>query len=255
MLKHSKQNSQIQQNLKHVQDRLNALEEKYQRPKNSVRLLAVSKTKPSEDILAAYQCGQTHFGENYLQEALEKIEEIKIDQQKTKELKTPISSNSNFHWHFIGPIQKNKTRLIVENFDWVHSLDRLVIAQRLNNQRPGALAPLQVCIQVNIDNEPTKAGVEIDAIQSLAEALSKLKQIKLRGLMAIPHANNDTQQQRNSFSRLRQQLEHLNQSGFDLDTLSMGMSGDLEAAVAEGTTMVRVGTALFGKRTIKTYTS
>lgn len=239
MPKTSNQNSIIQANLKHIQDTLNTLEEKYGRPKNSVRLLAVSKTKPSEDILAAVQCGQTHFGENYLQEALEKIEEIKT------------STPANLHWHFIGPMQKNKTRLIAENFEWVHSLDRLVIAQRLNDQRPSTLPPLQVCIQVNIDHETTKAGVEIGAIQDLAESLSKLKQIKLRGLMAIPQANNDTQQQLNSFAKLRQQLEHLNQLGFDLDTLSMGMSGDLEAAVAEGSTMVRVGTALFGKREAK----
>jgi pyridoxal phosphate enzyme (YggS family) len=243
MPKISNQNSKIQANLKHVQDTLNALEEKYGRPKNSVRLLAVSKTKPSEDILAAAQCGQIDFGENYLQEALEKIEKLKI-----KELKTSKVLSSNLHWHFIGPMQKNKTRLIAENFDWVHSLDRLVIAQRLNDQRPSSLPPIQACIQVNVDHEATKAGVEIKAVQSLAEALSKLQQINLRGLMAIPQANNDTQQQRNSFAKLRQQLEHLNQLGFDLDTLSMGMSGDLEAAVAEGSTMVRVGTAIFGKR-------
>ena len=246
------QNSQIQANLEQVQNTLRALEEKYLRPKNSVRLLAVSKTKPIEDIVAAAQCGQTHFGENYLQEALKKIEEIKIEELKIEELKTSKALESNLHWHFIGPTQKNKTRLIAENFDWLHSLDRLLIAQRLNDQRPSALPPLQLCIQVNIDNEATKAGIEIDAVQGLAEALSKFKQIKLRGLMAIPQANNDTQQQRNSFAKLRQLLEHLNSVGFDLDTLSMGMSGDLEAAVAEGSTMVRVGTALFGKRPVKT---
>lgn len=248
MPENSKQILQIQTNLKSVQDTLHTLEEKYKRPRNSVHLLAVSKTKPSEDILAAAQGGQTHFGENYLQEALNKIEEIKIT---TEKLETSKILNSNLHWHFIGPTQKNKTRLIAENFEWLHSLDRLVIAQRMNEQRPDSLPPLQVCIQVNVDNEPSKAGVEINAVQGLAKALSKLKKIKLRGLMAIPQANNDTQQQRNSFAKLRQQLEYLNAAGFDLDTLSMGMSGDLEAAVAEGSTIVRVGTALFGKRLVK----
>lgn len=241
---YSNQKLQIQANVKLLQNTLRALEEKYQRPKNSVRLLAVSKTKPSEDILAAIEEGQTHFGENYLQEALLKIE-------KLKECKTYENLSPNLHWHFIGPTQKNKTRLIAENFDWLHSLDRLVIAQRLNEQRPPTLSPINVCIQVNVDNEASKAGVEIDAVPDLAREISKLKQIKLRGLMAIPFANNDTQQKRNSFAKLRQQLEYLNSVGFSLDTLSMGMSADLEAAVAEGSTMVRVGTALFGKRHTK----
>ena len=238
----SNQNLQIETNVIQVQNTLRALEEKYLRPKNSVRLLAVSKTKPSEDILAATQCGLTHFGENYLQEALNKIEE----------LKTSKKSDSKLHWHFIGPTQKNKTRLIAENFDWLHSLDRLVIAKRLNDQRPTTLPPLQACIQINIDNECSKAGVTLDDAQYLAEAVSKLKKIKLRGLMAIPQSSTDTQLQRDSFAKLRQLLEHLNSVGFDLDTLSMGMSGDLEAAIAEGSTMVRVGTALFGKRPVKT---
>ena len=247
MQKNLKQDTQIAANLKQVEETLRALEKKYQRPTNSVQLLAVSKTKPIKDILAAHSVGQTDFGENYVQEALEKIEELKIEKLKIEEKKiTPIKSELT--WHFIGPIQKNKTRAIAENFHWLHSLDRLVIAQRLNDQRPKSLPPLQVCIQVNIDHEDSKSGVTIDAIQTLAEAIADLKQIKLRGLMAIPQANNDTQQQRKSFANLRQQLEHLNQHGFELDTLSMGMSGDLEAAVAEGATMVRVGTAIFGQR-------
>jgi hypothetical protein len=229
------EHSYIEANLKRVLRILRELEKKYQRPANSTKLLAVSKTKPIKDILAANSAGQTHFGENYVQEAIEKIEGLKL-------YKTTL------HWHFIGPIQKNKTRLIAENFQWVHSLDRLVIAQRLNEQRPSSLPPLQVCIQVNIDNEVSKAGVTIDKIRSLAHNLAELGHIKLRGLMAIPQANSDTNKQRKSFANLRTQLESLNRDGFELDTLSMGMSGGLEAAIAEGATIVRVGTAIFGKR-------
>lgn len=229
------EHSYIEANLKRVLRILRELEKKYQRPANSTKLLAVSKTKPIKDILAANSAGQTHFGENYVQEAIEKIEGLKL-------YKTTL------HWHFIGPIQKNKTRLIAENFQWVHSLDRLVIAQRLNEQRPSSLPPLQVCIQVNIDSEVSKAGVTIDKIRSLAHNLAELGHIKLRGLMAIPQANSDTNKQRKSFANLRAQLESLNRDGFELDTLSMGMSGGLEAAIAEGATIVRVGTAIFGKR-------
>ncbi|QMU61766.1 MAG: YggS family pyridoxal phosphate-dependent enzyme [Gammaproteobacteria bacterium] len=239
MPENSKQNPQIEANLKRVLETLRTLEIKYQRSAKSVELLAVSKTKPINDIYAANSAGQIHFGENYVQEAIEKIE--------VSQLNKPT-----LHWHFIGPIQKNKTRLIAEHFQWLHSLDRLVIAQRLNDQRPSSLPPLQVCIQVNIDNEISKAGVKTEDIQDLAESISKLERIKLRGLMAIPQANSDTSKQRVSFANLREQLEHLNRNGFVLDTLSMGMSDDLEAAVAEGATMVRVGTAIFGKRSAKT---
>ena len=227
------ENSQIKTNLNRVLKKLRDLEKKYQRPAHSVQLLAVSKTKPITDILAASAAGQTNFGENYVQEAIEKIQALQIEK---------------LNWHFIGPIQKNKTRLIAEHFEWVHSLDRLAIAQRLNDQRLSSLAPLQVCIQVNIDQEDSKSGVDIAETHKLAESISKLKQIKLRGLMAIPQASSDTNQQRKSFEKLREQLAHLNQQGFNLDTLSMGMSDDLEAAIAEGATIVRVGTAIFGKR-------
>lgn len=226
------QNLQIGANLKAVLTTLRRLETKYQRAPNSVTLLAVSKAKPIEDILTAKLAGQSHFGESYVQEAIEKI----------------ALNNTGLNWHFIGPIQKNKTRLIAENFQWVHSIDRLIIAKRLSDQRPKELDPLQICIQVNIGNEPTKAGVSLDEVQSLAAELSTLKHIKLRGLMAIPQASSDIQQQRNVFAQLRKKLEHLNHHGFELDTLSMGMSNDLEAAIAEGATIVRVGTAIFGKR-------
>jgi pyridoxal phosphate enzyme (YggS family) len=230
------ENLSIQANLKHIQQTLRALEKKYNRPANSVQLLAVSKTMSAAEIFTAYKYGQTHFGESYAQEAVEKIQKL---------------SNVKLDWHFIGPIQKNKTSLIAQHFTWVHSLDRLIIAQRLDNQRPRPSPPIQVCIQVNIDQESSKAGIAIDEIPSLAASIVKLERIKLRGLMAIPLASSDTQRQRESFAKLRLQLEHLNQQGFELDTLSMGMSGDLEAAVAEGATIVRVGTAIFGKRATK----
>jgi len=179
-----------------------------------------------------------HFGESYVQEAINKISHLE-------------SQHPPLHWHFIGPIQKNKTRSIAEQFQWVHSVDRLVIAKRLNEQRPQSLPPLQICIQVNIDNEASKSGIAIEDIQDLAEQFKPLKRINLRGLMAIPQASSDTDQQRKSFAKLRKQLELINQNGLKLDTLSMGMSGDLEAAIAEGSTIVRVGTAIFGKRTLK----
>lgn len=227
---------QIEENVKRVLATLRNLETKYHRPSNSVQLLAVSKTKPIEDLIIANSAGQEHFGESYAQEAIEKIALSKL----------------HVYWHFIGPIQKNKTRLITENFQWVHSIDRFIIAKRLNDQRTNSIAPLQVCIQVNVDNEDSKAGVLLEDVEDLANELSKLEHIKLRGLMAIPKASNDINEQRHSFSNVRKKLEQLNQNGLELDTLSMGMSNDLEAAVAEGATIVRVGTAIFGKRFVKT---
>lgn len=210
------------------------MENRYKRTPGSVRLLAVSKKKPADEIAAtACEC-QHDFGESYLQEALEKITRLE---------------GRNLCWHFIGPIQKNKTRQIAANFSWVHSIERLVVAERLNAQRPAHLPPIQACIQVNIDRESSKSGVQTDQVQNLATAIQTLPKLKLRGLMAIPRPSNDTIQQRLRFAQLRKLLEQLNQSGFRLDTLSMGMSGDLEAAIAEGATIVRVGTAIFGKRT------
>ncbi|MFK7815269.1 MAG: YggS family pyridoxal phosphate-dependent enzyme [Gammaproteobacteria bacterium] len=232
----SNQKLLIEENLETVLLNLRSLETKYQRPLNSVKLLAVSKTKPIEDIITANMAGQKSFGESYVQEAIEKI----------------ALNHSGLDWHFIGPIQKNKTRLVAENFQWVHSVDRLIIAKRLNDQRPKTLTPLHICIQVNIDNETSKAGVTLDEVEDLTTELSGFDNIKLRGLMAIPRASNDVNEQRNSFAKLRNKLEHLNQLGFKLDTLSMGMSNDLEAAIAEGATIVRVGTAIFGKRATKT---
>jgi pyridoxal phosphate enzyme (YggS family) len=225
---------QIEENIKAVLTTLRSLEKKYQRKENSVQLVAVSKTKPIEDIIIAHHAGQKHFAESYVQEAIEKIEQ----------------NNTDLTWHFIGPIQKNKSRLIAENFQWVHSIDRLIIAKRLNDQRLPTLNPLQVCIQVNIDNETSKAGVTLDEVEELATQISTLKYITLRGLMAIPKASKDLDTQRKSFAKLRKKLEHLNQHGFELDVLSMGMSNDVEAAIAEGATIVRVGTAIFGERKV-----
>jgi pyridoxal phosphate enzyme (YggS family) len=200
----------------------------------TVRLIAVSKTQPAAAVAQAYDCGQRDFGENYLQEAQEKQAEL--------------TQLPDIVWHFIGPIQSNKTRAIAENFAWIHSIDREKIAQRLNAHRPADLAPLQVCLQVNIDDEATKAGVSLSELTALAKAISQLPRLQLRGLMAIPCASNNAEQQRSAFAKLRQALQDLQTQGYALDTLSMGMSGDMEAAIAEGATMVRVGTDIFGAR-------
>ncbi|PCI65805.1 MAG: YggS family pyridoxal phosphate-dependent enzyme [Piscirickettsiaceae bacterium] len=198
------------------------------------RLLAVSKTKPASDIYALYRAGQRDFGENYLQEAVEKQKKL---------------AHLAINWHFIGPIQSNKTREIASRFQWVHSLDRLKIAQRLHQQRPDTLPPLNICVQVNIDEELTKSGFSLENLTKVIEPLMALEKLRIRGLMAIPKATSGLVAQRESFSRLNQAKKQLNaQFGLDMDTLSMGMSGDLEAAIAEGSTMVRIGTAIFGSR-------
>ncbi len=205
------------------------------RDPQTVQLIAVSKTQPAAAIAAAYASGQRRFGENYLQEALEK--------------QIALQHLSELEWHFIGPIQSNKTRPIAEHFSWVHSVDRLKIAQRLNEQRPVHLPPLNICVQVNIDDETTKSGVSLAELPALIAAFAPLVRLKLRGLMAIPAATDDPAQQRKAFAKLRSALQVLNLQGFGMDTLSMGMSGDLESAIAEGATFVRVGTDIFGART------
>jgi len=204
------------------------------RQAGEITLLAVSKTMPIAAIRAAHSAGQADFGENYVQEALEKI-------RATTGLK-PIA------WHFIGPIQSNKTKLIAENFSWVHSVDRQKIAERLSRDRPESLPPLQICLQVNVSGEDSKSGVTPDQVSSLAVAIARLPRLKLRGLMAIPEPTTDTGLQRSRFRQLRELLDQLKQKGLELDTLSMGMSHDLEAAISEGATIVRVGTAIFGER-------
>ena len=206
------------------------------RDADTTALLAVSKTRPAGEILALYRLGQRRFGENYLQEALTKIEEL---------------GDYDIEWHFIGPIQSNKTRDIAAHFDWVHSVDRMKIAQRLNDQRPTGLPPLNICLQVNVSDEESKSGCNLEELPQLAREVAALPNLRLRGLMAIPAPCDDPEQQRRPFRVLREAMEQLNRDGMALDNLSMGMSGDLEAAIAEGATMVRIGTALFGPRAVK----
>tara|TARA_B100000446_G_scaffold95211_1_gene89368 strand:+ start:16791 stop:17474 length:684 start_codon:yes stop_codon:yes gene_type:complete len=223
----------IHDHLIQVQKRLAEASRQSLRAPNSTQLLAVSKTKPAADVREAYVAGQRQFGENYLQEALEK-------QQQLLDL--------DIEWHFIGPIQSNKTRLIAENFDWVHSVDRLKIAQRLNDQRPSGMAPINICLQVNLDREASKAGVSLAEVPALVESVSGLPHICVRGLMAIPAPRDKRAEQQQALQPLADVLSHLQPQYPQLDTLSMGMSKDLEAAIAAGSTMVRVGTDIFGAR-------
>jgi len=222
--------STIADNISTLGERINAAARAVQRDPASVGLLAVSKTKPANAVREAYAAGLRDFGENYLQEALGKQLEL---------------SDLPLCWHFIGPIQSNKTRAIAENFAWVHSVDRLKIAQRLSEQRPANLAPLNICIQVNVSGEASKSGCTPDDLPALAAAINGLPNLKLRGLMAIPEPTEDCAAQSAAFATVRTLQEHLN---LPLDTLSMGMSHDLEAAIAQGATWVRIGTALFGAR-------
>ena len=209
------------------------LEAKYGRPKGSVSLLAVSKKKPPEEIVKAARLGISHFGENYFQEAMEKIERL-------REL--------NLKWHFIGSIQSNKTREIAQSFDWIQSLDREKIAVKLNEHRGNTLSALNVCVQVNLSGEETKSGVPINQARELCELVEELPNLKLRGLMAIPAPQPDFQLQRKNFRKLLREFNALKTNHPSIDILSMGMSDDFEAAIAEGSTMVRLGTALFGAR-------
>ncbi|AZD32380.1 YggS family pyridoxal phosphate-dependent enzyme [Pseudomonas chlororaphis] len=226
--------STIADNIALVSARIRAAAQASQRDESSIHLLAVSKTKPAAALREAYAAGLRDFGENYLQEALGKQAELGD---------LPLS------WHFIGPIQSNKTRAIAENFAWVHSVDRLKIAQRLSEQRPADLPPLNICIQVNVSGEASKSGCTPADLPALASAISALPRLKLRGLMAIPEPTEDRAAQDAAFAAVRRLNENLRES-LDLptDTLSMGMSHDLEAAIAQGATWVRIGTALFGAR-------
>lgn len=219
--------------LESVKRRIAAAEADCGHPAGSVSLLAVSKTHPPETLRAAYAAGQRAFGENYLQEALAKIDAL---------------ADLPIEWHFIGPIQSNKTKPIAERFAWVHSVERAKIADRLSVQRPENLPPLQVCLQVNVSGEASKSGALPEELPALAAHVDALPHLKLRGLMTIPRDTDDPAEQRAQFHILRELMEDLRDRGFVLDTLSMGMSHDLEAAVAEGATLVRVGTAIFGSR-------
>ncbi len=226
----------IRERLNRVKQQINAAEKRYGRPHGSVTLLAVSKTWPLEDILEAAEAGQGCFGESYVQEAVAKIDAC------------PPELKRELEWHFIGHIQSNKSRDIANRFAWVHSVDRLKLARRLSEQRPQQLAPLNICLQVNISGEQRKAGLSPDQVSALAHQVSELPNLRLRGLMTIPAPTADFDQQRAAFRRVAELQHKLIEQGLALDTLSMGMSGDLEAAIAEGATMVRVGTAVFGQR-------
>ena len=229
--------STIVQNLQAVDASIVEAAKAVGRAPGEVRLLAVSKTFPAEAVLEAINAGQLAFGENYLQEALDKMAAVS-DALRGREIE----------WHFIGPIQSNKTRPIAANFDWVHTVERLKIAQRLSEQRPDERGPLNICLQVNISGEVSKSGVSPKELPELARHVAQLPRLRLRGLMAIPEAQPDFNQQRAAFGRLRVLAEALTASGIPIDTLSMGMSADLAAAIAEGATMVRVGSAIFGVR-------
>jgi hypothetical protein len=229
--------SSIAENLQAVRQAIVAAARNAGRDPDTVRLLAVSKTFGADAVREAIAAGQAAFGENYLQEALNKIAEL---QRLAPELQP--------EWHFIGPIQSNKTRPIAEHFAWVHSVDRLKIAQRLSDQRPADLPPLNLCLQINISNEASKSGVAPADVAALATQVAQLPRIRLRGLMAIPEPQQDEAAQRRPFRALRELADMLRAQGLAIDTLSMGMSADLAAAIAEGATMVRIGTAIFGKR-------
>ena len=228
-------NTTIADRLSIAQSRINQAAQKCSRMPNEIKLLAVSKTKPNSDIIEAYYAGQRLFGENYVQEGEQKIIEL--------------SANfPDIEWHFIGPLQSNKTKVVAEHFDWMHTLSREKIAQRLNDQRPPEKAPLQVCIQVNISQEDTKSGIDAEQVMALATQISHMPKLTLRGVMAIPTATDDIQVQQDEFSKLQRIYQHLQQHFDNIDTLSMGMSGDLDVAIANGSTMVRIGSAIFGDR-------
>ena len=235
--------SQVTTKLMMVRQRLELAALAAKREPEDIQLLAVSKTFPAIAVEEAMHAGQTAFGENYVQEGVEKIQQL-------SKLRPWLE------WHFIGPLQSNKTRDVAEYFDWVHSIDRLKIAERLSSQRGefSNLGPLQVCVQINVSEEDSKSGIPLEEVDALCDAISKLPNLVLRGLMAIPAPSDDVNQQRQSFAAVREcfvgiKAKHSNDVGYDFfDTLSMGMSDDLEAAVAEGSTIVRIGSAIFGKR-------
>jgi pyridoxal phosphate enzyme (YggS family) len=224
----------IENNLNWIRAQILQASKQYDRDPDSVLLLAVSKRKPAADIRRAFQLGQNDFGENYLQEAQQKMSDLQ---------------DLEICWHFIGAIQSNKTRDIAQSFDWAHCVDRVKIAQRLSDQRPATFSPLNVCIQVNLDQEASKAGIGLDEVVEMASAIHQMPGIRLRGLMSIPAPRENFEQQRAAFSQLANALETLRQAGIGCDTLSMGMTQDMEAAIAEGSTLVRIGTAIFGERT------
>mgnify|MGYP000718108369 CR=1 FL=1 len=229
----------ISQNLQLVSNRIKLACTAADRPQDAVSLLAVTKTFNAAAVLEAAAHGQFRFGENYVQEALDKMDALADARAK---------GGQPLEWHLIGPLQSNKTRAVAERFDWVHSVDRLKIAQRLSEQRPAHLPPLNVLVQVNTSGEDSKSGTGPDEALALAREVAALPRLQLRGVMALPAPTADAAEQNRQLAAVRVVYEHLRSQGLPLDTLSMGMSSDLEAAVAQGSTMVRVGTALFGQR-------
>ncbi len=229
--------SPISHNLQAVHERIATAARLASREAAEIHLLAVSKTFGPDEVLEAARAGQHAFGENYLQEALDKMAALRA-----------MAPDLPLEWHFIGPIQSNKTRAIAEHFDWVHSVEREKIAQRLSEQRPAHLPPLNICLQVNISGEASKSGVAPEQASTLAQAVAGLPRLALRGLMAIPEPESGFERQRVPFRRVRELQQGLRAQGLSMDTLSMGMSADLDAAIAEGATIVRIGTAIFGQR-------
>lgn len=223
----------VRDKLQIIGAKLDQFARQYQRSASDIQLLAVSKRHSITAIREAYEAGQILFGENYVQELLDKAEQL---------------SDLNIKWHFIGPLQSNKTKKIAAIADWIHAIDRIKIAQRLNDQRPDDLPRLNICIQVNISKESSKSGIFPEDVVTFAKEIANMPKLNLRGLMVIPAAESDLAKQRKAFAKTAKLLAELNQQGFKLDTLSMGMSGDMEAAIAEGATIVRIGTAIFGKR-------
>lgn len=223
----------VTENLRVIRDLLAKASRDAGRDDAAVKLLAVSKKQPVSAILAAAEAGQRDFGENFVQEGLEKIAAVERD---------------DLIWHFIGHLQTNKTRAVAENFDWVHTVDRIKVAKRLSNQRPAGLGELQVCLQVNVDDETSKTGISAERVRDLAQAVAELPRLRLRGLMCLPANRTGFDNQREPFARLRQLLEQMCSDGIAVDTLSMGMTGDYRAAIHEGSTIVRIGTAIFGAR-------
>jgi len=227
----------IQQALETIHQQIQTSTQLAHRPESAVTLLAVSKTKPNEAILEAYQAGQKAFGENYVQEGVDKIQYFEVQ-------------NIQLEWHFIGPLQSNKTRLVAEHFDWMQTLERAKIADRLNEQRPPYKVPLNVLIQINISQESSKSGIQPSDMLPLAKHIENLPHLRLRGLMAIPEPTNDVAQQEQTFCQMKTLFEQLQQAlpNAQIDTLSMGMTDDMQSAIKCGSTMVRIGTAIFGKR-------
>ncbi len=226
--------SKIATQLTKIRTRINAAAVAAKRNENDIQLLAVSKTKPVSDIAVAYENGQREFGENYVQEAVEKIQ--------------AMHESKDIVWHFIGPLQSNKSKFVSEYFDWMHSVDRLKIVKRLHEQRSPHQKPLNICIQVNVDDESSKAGIALEEVQNLVEHAQEFNRIRVRGLMCIPKANGSDEQRKASFAKMKTMFDKCAARFDDFDTLSMGMSHDLELAIECGATLVRVGTDIFGRR-------